>query len=125
MNVKKDMELDFFCNIKYDWNIYFVLTTNNHVLNKDDIKKGNIIIFSLNNEKIDYKLIFDESRKTYTNEDYDVTIIEIKKEDGLDKISFFDIDNEIFKENPQDLFKKRKYFYYIIQKEREWLVHLG
>ena len=50
----------FFCNIRYDWNIYFVLTTNNHVLNKHDIKSGSIIKFSLNNEKINYKLLIDD-----------------------------------------------------------------
>ena len=71
--------------------------TNNHVLNKDDILPNKIINFSINDGLNNYKIEIDESRKTYTNEDYDVTIIEIKEKDKIDKNSFFDIDNQLFK----------------------------
>ena len=105
----------FFCILRYNWNSYFVLITNNHVLNIKDLKLGNIIKLSLNNDNINYNIKINESRKTYTNKDYDVTIIELKKEDNLDKISFFEIIKHL---------KINKYIYYIIQKEKEWLFHL-
>ena len=79
-------------------------------MNEDSIKSGNIIKFSLEHGKINYKLTIDESREIYTNELYDVTIIEIKKEDKLDNISFFDIDNMIFKENNKENFKNNSIF---------------
>ena len=70
----------FFCFIPYEWNSCIkILITNNHVLNKNDISFGKKIKFSLNNEKIHYEIELDKSRKIYTNEDYDITIIEIKK----------------------------------------------
>ena len=37
----------------------------------------------INNEVISYEILIDISRKVYTNKIYDVTIIEIKKNEGL------------------------------------------
>ena len=86
----------FFSNIYLDeWEPIRVFITNNHVLDEDNIKPGKAIFFSLNNEKEKFEIEIDESRKTYTNEEYDVTIIEIKKKDNLPKDSFLDIDNNI------------------------------
>jgi hypothetical protein len=101
----------FFCNIPYEWNAYLkVLMTNNHVLNINDISFGKKIKFSLNNEKIHYEIELDNSRKIYTNEDYDITIIEIKQNDNIDENAFFDIDKEIFKENPNDIFRNKQIY---------------
>ena len=74
------------------------LITNNHVLSQKDIVKGNKIKFSLNNDKINLEICIDDSRITFTNVKYDVTFIEIKPTDGIDKNAFLDIDNEIFNE---------------------------
>ena len=94
----------FFCNIPYEYNIILkVLMTNNHVLNKEDLSIGKKIKFSINNDKIFYEIEIDE-RKIYTNENYDITIIEIKESDKLDKIGFFDIDDRIFNENSNEIF---------------------
>ena len=65
----------FFCNIPKDWNILKVLITNYHVLNENDIKPGQMIRFSMNNDCKDYKILIDKERKAYTDKDYDVTII--------------------------------------------------
>ena len=98
----------FFCSVPIDeWDTFKALITNNHVLTGNDINKGEKIIFSLNNDKINLEIIIDESRMTFTSEKYDITIIEIKKNDGLKKDSFFEIDNKIFNENSQLLFKKK------------------
>ena len=100
----------FFCNIPYDWGILKVLMTNNHVLNKDDILPNKKINFSINDEKIHYEIEIDNSRKTYTNKDYDVTIIEIKENDKLDKNSFFDIDNQIFNKNIIEIYRNMQIY---------------
>ena len=99
----------FFCNIPLNWNNSIkVIMTNNHVLNEDDIKIDKIIKFSINNEKENYEIRIDESREKYTNEKYDITIIEIKEEDNLDINSFFEIDKKIFIENNNKNLKNKQ-----------------
>ena len=79
-------------------NLLPVLMTNNHVLGKNDISQGNIIKFLLGNNKLS-EIKINNSRKCYTNHQYDVTIIEIKKSDGLNSDKFLEIDDQIFEEN--------------------------
>ena len=83
-----------------------VLATNNHVLGVENLSINNVINFSINNDKEKKSLKIDKSRKVFTDEELDVTIIEIKpEEDGIK--DFFDLDdnfdseqyNEIYKEN--------------------------
>ena len=76
----------FFCVIPYPdkLNNLQVLITNNHVLEEKDISKGKIIKFTINNEKISKEIKIDDSRKIFTNENYDITIIEMKKSDNID-----------------------------------------
>ena len=97
---KEGQGTGFFCKITCGGEkIIKVLITNNHVLNKEDIIPGKIINFSTNDDKNNYKIIIDESRIVYTNYEYDVTIIQLKEKDNLDKILFFDIDEQIFEDN--------------------------
>ncbi len=65
--------------------------------------------------------IIDEKRKIYTNDKYDLTIIEIKKEDGLKNDSFFEIDNRIFNNNKKVFIKQSIYLlHYPKGKEMKW-----
>ena len=66
--------------------------TNNHVLDENDIQPGQTITFSINNDYKYYNILLDNNRKTYTDKSYDITIIEIKKEDNIDGNSFFELD---------------------------------
>ena len=101
----------FFCNIEIGWNKNMkVLMTNNHVLNLNAIKPGQTVKFSINNDKKYYKISIDKSRRTYTNESYDITIIEIKEEDEINEISFFDLDKQIFKENSDEIFRNTQIY---------------
>ena len=74
-----------FVQVPYDNQLLRLLITNNHVLNEQDIMPGNTINISLNNEKIFKKIKIDINKKKYTNKDLDVTIIEIKDEDNINK----------------------------------------
>ena len=69
-----------------------VLITNNHVLSESDIGKKQIIEYSMDNDNIKGKIFIDDLRKTYTSEEYDTTIIEIKENDNFDINSFLEID---------------------------------
>ena len=79
----------FFCNIPFpnDLNFLPVLITNNHVLGEKDIEPNNIIKFSINDDirKSDsYNVFIGHDRLTFTDSFYDITIIELKENDGLD-----------------------------------------
>ena len=83
----------FFMQVPYDNQSLKLLITNNHVLNEQDIMPGNTINISLNNEQIFKKIKIDINRKKYTNKDLDVTIIEIKDEDNINK--YISLDDKI------------------------------
>ena len=67
----------FFCIIPFPDKLHPlpVLMTNNHVIDKEGIIKGNKIQFTINNDKINVEIIIDEIRRIYTNKKYDITII--------------------------------------------------
>ena len=85
----------FFCKIPFPDknNMLSVFITNNHVINKDilykDDSKIEIDIMEENNTKI----INLNNRKKYTNEEYDITIIEIKDEDNIN--NYLELDDII------------------------------
>ena len=102
----------FFCKIPFPDKFHQlpVLMTNNHVISENDIIKDNKIKFTMNNDKLRFEIIIDKLRKIYSNEDYDVTIIEIKENDNLDMNSFIEIDDQIFKDNSNDIFKEKSIY---------------
>jgi len=77
------------------------LITNNHILEEPDIEVGKSIKFSINDEKKYFNIILDEKRKVYTNDKYDITIIELYKEkDGINEDdSFLEVDDKIIDDN--------------------------
>ena len=68
-----------------------VLITTNSILNYEDIKINKIIKISFDNDKIFEEIKINENRKTFTNEDIDLTFIDINP--NLDELyNFFNID---------------------------------
>ena len=95
--IKKEKGTGFFCEIN-DFPIKYVLFTNNHVLNKNDIKLGNIInIEYLNNSSyIGKQIKIDDKRRSFTNEKLDYTCIELMESDGINNYKdYFKIDPNI------------------------------
>ena len=86
----------FFCNITYKNEIFPVLITNFHIINDEQI------VFSTNNDKSMFNIKRD-NRKMYLNDEYDIAIIELKKEDGMK--NFFDFDDNLFKENTETYYE--------------------
>ena len=95
----------FFCHIKDGSKTIKVLMTNYHVLGPNDILPGQTINVSINNEDKKFKIVIGNNRNSYANKKYDVTILEIKKEDKIVENSFFDLDNQIFQVNSYNIFK--------------------
>jgi hypothetical protein len=87
----------FFCKIPFQNNLLPVLITNNHILDKEDIKLGKITNFTLYNNKEIRVIKINESRKRITREELDITIIEIKSDE--DKINnFLEIEEDVNKD---------------------------
>ena len=89
----------FFCKINYNSKLLPFLITNNHILNEEDIvcdKK--IKISSMNDgQKNNYHhIIINKERIVYTNEELDVTLIEIKSNlDEIDTNRCLELDDDI------------------------------
>ena len=75
-----------------------VLITANHVLEKESIKIGNKIRVEYGNNSENFTLTISQDTKIYTNHEFDIAIIKIKKEsEQFNKTIFIDIDEDIFK----------------------------
>ena len=100
----------FFCYLPFFGSkLLPVLITNNHILKEEDISLNKQIEFSFDNGKIKRELIITQERRTYTNYDMDITIIEIFPEkDRL--IYFLNIiqDKTVYK-------RYQKLYFYILQ----------
>ena len=81
INIGKLQGTGFFCKIPIlNKNM---LITNNHIINEDILyKKDGKIKIDIKEEN-EIKEIELKDRMKYTNEEYDITIIEIKKEDNI------------------------------------------
>ena len=73
----------FFCKIPFpDKNkILPVLITNNHILDENELSENNVEIQLFIKAEEDIKRINLNKRMKYTNEEYDISIIEIKEKD--------------------------------------------
>jgi len=102
IETKKGKGTGFFCSINEQLK---VLITNNHIIDEEIIKANKSIHVSLNNDK-DFKIIYLKNKKYYTDEKYDITIIEISPEKE-NITNFLDLDNDIIhisKENPKSAY---------------------
>ena len=88
-----------------------VLITNNHVLDIVNLKTNKIKI-AMEDDAIEKEILLNNSRICYTNKDIDITIIEIKPDlDGIN--NFLDIDENIYNENYEKIYKNKEI--YILQ----------
>ena len=74
-----------------------VLITNQNILNKNDILPNKNIKLFINQKE--YIILIDKSRFIYNNDNnnYNIVIIEIKEDDGVDLNSFLEIEKDIEK----------------------------
>ena len=70
----------FFCKIPYNNLFLTVLITNNHIIDNKLLEKEKNLLISINKNKKNIEL---GNRIRYTNQEYDVTIIEIKSKDEI------------------------------------------
>ena len=70
-----------------------VFITNNHIINRELLNKDNEKIYIRIKEENDIKKLNLNNRLKYTDEEYDITIIEIKEEDEIK--NFLELDDII------------------------------
>ena len=101
----------FLCKIPYpdEFSLLPVLITNNHIIDEKVYNENKEIEISFNDEKITKKLKTDSQRKFYTNDNYDITIIQIFPKN--DDLHYF---LEINLENDNILFKDQNLNVYIL-----------
>lgn len=122
----KEKGTGFFCKIPLpDKTSINVLVTNYHILNKEYLNSNKHIKYSMNNEENFYEILLDDSRKIYTNEELDVTFIEITKKDNIKH--FLEIDEQIKHEKNfyPELFNKKPIYILHYQKGAKLLVSYG
>ena len=88
------------------------LITCNHVLNRNQIKKGDKINISFNNEKLKFRITINDTTFVYTNKEYDITIIELIGFEHIKYFLCFCLKNyflflNINDENPKDINKDK------------------
>jgi len=92
---------------------YQVLITCHHVLDQDDLKVGKKINLSFKKKGYENKTLkINNLRLIYTNKDYDITIIELKKGDNFDENDMLTIDENIYLKNYNSYYPKN-YIYMI------------
>ena len=85
--------IGFFCRIPFFNNMHPlpVLITSNLILNNIDFTPGNNIVLYFKNSNRYINLFIDNTRKCYSSNIQQLSIIEIKNEDNINNITFLDI----------------------------------
>ena len=113
----------FFCHIPYNNKIISVLITNNHVLNSNYLKENKMLNISINDEALFKKLKIEDDRNIYSNEQFDITIIELKKEDGI--VKYLELDDNLLKENSEIDYQSKTIYNLHYSKEGKACVSYG
>ena len=111
----------FFCRLpnrkitNSDSNLIYLLITTVSNLSLEFIKTKPYIEISLNEDKYNKIINFSDKRIYYTNEEINLTFIEINPElDDIDIKYFMDIDENIYENNLDDIYKNKNI--YIIER---------
>ena len=114
----------FFCKIPFNKKKINVLITCNHVLDKKDLIPGKLITLSFCDEKKPYSIMLDDKRIYWTNDEYDITIMEIKT---TDKINYdcLDIHENLFSKADMNSLFNKKPIYILHNPSNNTLVSFG
>ena len=102
---KEKNEIGFFCNIKYENKNIPVLITNYHNINENYLNKNNSIKIIINKEIKSIK----SGNVFYFNKEIDLTIIEIEENKNT-KINFLELDENLFKNDIELIYKKESIY---------------
>ena len=110
-NGENNFGTGFFCKIPFpdEFRLLPVLITCNHILKEENIKPNKIINISIDDDKWEKKIKIEPKRKTFTDKELDITIIEIKP--NKDEIkNFLEIDEDLFSEEYEKIYNKKEIY---------------
>ena len=109
INIGKNKGTWFFCKIPFptEEKMLPLLMTNNHVIDEDLFNQANVKIELDIKEENEVKKITLNNRLKYTNEEYDITIIEIKPGDNIN--NYLELDDIIINDMVNDKDKNKEY----------------
>ena len=90
--IKYNNGIGFFCKIQLNNKIINFLMTNYSIINENYFKENNKIELLLNDDII--KIDLNGERIKYYNKEYDITLIQLKKEDKIKEYIELDDFNE-------------------------------
>ena len=124
IKLKNGSGTGFFCKIDYDnKNILHFLVTNYHVLDKKYFEENEKIYLLLNDDNIVKEINLKINRKTYFNEDCDISLIEIKENDEIK--DFLELDNQIFDDKEQAIYEGKSIYILHYPKGKKAAVSYG
>ena len=109
IKTKDSVGTGFFCKIQI-LNMIFLMT-NYHVLSEEYINENKEINILLNDDNEALIIDLNIERKKYFNEEYDITLIEIKEKDKIKE--YLELDDRIFKDNEKIYYEEKSI--YILQ----------
>ena len=98
----------FFCKIKYEDNLIPVLMTNFHVIDDNYIKDHKQINIYINNNMKIIEISSDSLIYSSDRNKYDITIIKLNNDCGIK--NYLEIEENIFRDNAEDLFKNESIY---------------
>ena len=129
IKIGKTLGTGFFCKIPFPTKekTLPVLMTYNHVINNALLNQSNAKIKLDIKEDDDVKELSLNNRMKYTNDEYNITIIEIKEEDNIN--SYLELDDTIMNDVLNNKNKNKEYIdktIYIIQyPEGDYQYHMA
>ena len=97
----------FFCKIPYKNNILPFYITSYKIINENTLANYNQIIISLDIRKITKSIKIDKNKKIYMNKEYDITMIEISKDDSISDDYFFELDENVLNDNSELIYENK------------------
>ena len=113
----------FFCKIKYEDNLIPVLMTNFHVIDDNYIKDHKQINIYINNNMKIIEISSDSLIYSSDRNKYDITIIKLNNDCGIK--NYLEIEENIFRDNAEDLFKNESIYILHFPKGEEAHISYG
>ena len=113
----------FFCKIKYEDNLIPVLMTNFHVIDDKYIKDHKQINIYINNNMKIIEISSDSLIYSSDRNKYDITIIKLNNDYGIK--NYLEIEENIFRDNAEDLFKNESIYILHFPKGEEAHISYG
>ena len=97
IKVKGVIGTGFFCKIPFKKKTIKVLITNYNIVNENDLKENKKLNLSLYGNKGIITINLEIERLTYFNKEYNISLIELKKEDNI--INYLELDDNLLQDN--------------------------